>query len=1172
MPDVQAAPGLRGSAAQPWNLSPSRADEGSLGMATTRRTDAAGTRDAPDDLRVWLLGGFRVRVGSRDIDPAAWRLRKARSLVKLLALSPGGRLHREQVLEFLWPHLDPDAASNNFRKTLHVVRRTLDPAAAGDSARYCRVHDDIVSLAAPGAVWIDVDAFTAAATAARKGGEPAAYRAALELYAGDLLPEDQYEEWSSGRRESLHQDWLRLLSDLAALYESQRDEARAIETLQLLVSRDAGREDAHRSLMRLYALTGQRPQALRQYQLLKESLSREFEAEPDEASRRLHEDIQAGRFPQPGSPAVKPARPAVDFRATGRTNLPLQLTSFVGRARELAELRNSMTDGRQLTLTGAGGVGKTRLALEVAARLLQDFPDGVWLADLSVVADPALVPQAVAGVVSVREEAGRPASAALGDYFLAKHALLVLDNCEHVAAASAQLAEDLLRRCPDLHVLATSREVLGMQGELVHRVSSLSAPDTRRPCPIEELRAFEAVRLFVERAALSRPGFELTEENAPMVGQICAHLDGIPLAIELAAARLKSLPVDAIAARLDSRFRLLSGGTRTALSRHQTLRAAMQWSYDLLSEPERALLRALSVFAGGFTLDAAQVLGASDRVDEMDVLELLGRLVDKSMVQLEQAGGSARYRLLETVRDFVRVKLVEAGEADAARRRHAAFFLAFAERAEPELRGPRQASWLDRLEAEHDNFWAALEWSLGQPVDGTGLRLAAALAGYWHGRGYLTEGREWLERALRPHREGSPAYTKVLEGAARLAFAQDDFTRAVAIMDKAVPLARASGDTHALMLFLARLGHAVWHLGDRVRGAALCAESQALSRSTAPGWATAVALAEVATVAQHEGARDRAIPLLEESLAVFRAAGDSAGIAQCLQWLGVDAANQGDYAKAAALMHEALELQRHLGRKPAVATSLVRLGRIALLRGQTREAVRLLEAGTALSEELGKTSDAPYNRKSSLGLALLAVGEVDRAAVLFTESLTVPAEGGPRANAAYQAGVADSLLGRGIVARYRGDGPRARESLEEALAAFRAARDEDGTSAAHYHLGLAWADDLTRSAALLRSSLASRQTRGDRLGAADCLEALAFTAQARGALAQAAGLLGLAETLRKDSGASRWAADQARYERDSAALRAAMGEEAFAAACAAGAALEPAEAERLFVPEDAGVK
>ncbi len=800
----------------------------------------------------------------------------------------------------------------------------------------------------------------------------------------------------------------------------------------MLVSRDSGREEAHRSLMRLYALSGQRQQALRQYQVLREALSREFEAEPDAASRRLFEEIQAGHFPQPESQGLKLTRPPVDLRSTGRTNLPLQLTTFIGRAREVAELHDRLLDRRQMTLTGAAGVGKTRLALEVAARALQDFPDGVWLADLSALADAALVPQAVAAVLSVGEEPGRSLSTAVGDYFLAKHAVLVLDNCEHVAGACAQLAEYLLRRCPDLHVLATSREILGMQGELVQRVSPLSTPDLRRLPLTAELNQYEAVRLFVDRAGLSQRGFDLTDDNAPQIAGICAHLDGIPLAIELAAARLKALPVEAIAARLDRRFRLLTGGTRTALSRHQTLRAAMDWSYDLLAESERALLRRLSVFAGGFGLEAAQAVGAGEQTDEMDVLELLGYLVDKSMVLLEKHGGVVRYRLLETVRDYARAKLVEAGEADAARRQHGSFFLRLVEDAEPELRAAHQVAWLDRLEVEHDNLRAALEWFLGLESGEAGSRMAVALAGYWHGRGYLSEGREWLERALKHGARDAPRFGMVLIGAARLAFAQDDFERAATLMEEAVPLARSARDPQAVMLSLAWLGHATWHQGDRPRGVAFCEESLGLCRTGAGDtWATAMALAEVATVVLHEGDPARAVPLHEESLALFRKAGDSAGIAQCLHHLGVQATNQGDYARAASLMEEALGLQRQLGRKPAVATSMGRLGRIALLRGEYREAVSLLEAGIALADELGKTWDAAY-RKCTLGLALLALGEVPRAGALLEESLAVQKRIGD------QSGVAESLLGLAVVARCQGDFGRARPLLEESLAPLRA--------------------------------------------------------------------------------------------------------------------------------------
>jgi predicted ATPase/DNA-binding SARP family transcriptional activator len=1044
------------------------------------------------ELRLWLLGGFRVRLGPREIEPGAWRLRKARSLVKLLALSPGHRLHREQILEFFWSHLDPGAAANNLRKILYIARRVLASGGGPHPAPYLAVQDDVVILAPTGAAWIDVDAFDLAVGDARRRGDAAAYQAALDLYTGDLLPEDQYESWAAGRREALQQAYLSLLSDLASLYESQGDEARAIHTLVALVSRDPGREEAHRSLMRLYAAAGQRQQALRQYQTLRESLRREFDAEPDEASRRLYDDVLAGRFPQPESRGLTLRRPPLDLRSTGRTNLPLPLTSFVGRAAEIAALRDRILNHRQLTLTGPGGVGKTRLALEVAARVLQEFPDGVWLADLSALADPALVPQAVCSVLSIREDGGRSLAAAVGDYFLARHALLLLDNCEHVAAACARLTEDVLRRCSDLHVLATSREVLGLHGEAVYRLSPLSVPDVRHPPAAGDLMTYEGVRLFVDRAGLSRPGFGLTEENAPLVARICGHLDGIPLAIELAAARLKALPVEAIAARLDRRLRLLTGGTRTALSRHQTLRAALDWSYDLLSEPERALLRRLCVFAGGFTLDAAQAVGAGEGADDMDVLQVLGSLVDKSMIVLEHQEGAARYRLLETMREYVRAKLVEGGEADAAWRAHAEWFLRLAVAAEPELRGANQAAWLDRLEAEHDNLRTALGWWLSQEDDDAGPHMAAALSGYWHARGYLSEGREWLARARGRGGPAIPSYQMVLTGAAQLAFAQDDFEQAAALMEEAVRLARAGGDSQALMLSLAWAGHATWHRDDRARARALCEESEALRPSVGGTWAAAAALAEIATVALHEGDAARGVPLLEDSLRLFRRAGDSAGIAQCLYQLGVQASDQEDYPRAAALMEEALGLQRQLGRKPAVAASLGRLGRIALLRGQYREAVSLLEAGAALAAELGKTWDAAY-RKGSLGLAVLALGDIPRAAALFEESLAVHKSAGDKA------GMGESLLGLGIVARCRGEWTRARGWLEESLALLRES-GSPAAAAALCHLGLVASaeGDADRAMALLRESFAERRARADPPGMAESLDAIARVARAGG--------------------------------------------------------------------------
>ena len=972
-------------------------------------------------LRVWILGGFRASSGAREIPAAAWPLRKSRTLVKLLALTPGHRLHREQVTEWLWPDLEPTAAANNLRKAMHVARRVLEADAPAPVPRALSLQDDVIMVPRD-AMWIDADAFERAVIDARADNQIDGYQAALALYGGALLPEDRYEEWSVSRRDALQQEYLALLSDLAGLYEAERAYGQAIETLQLLLVADAGREEAHRGLMRLYAATGQRLHALRQYQLLREALTREFDAAPDAASQQLYEDVVAGAVPLAAPAPDAGPRPAADRPARGRTNLPLALTSFVGRTRELAEVRERLAANRQLTLVGAGGVGKTRLALEAAAGAQPEFPDGVWLVDLSVLPEASLIPQAVASVLNLREETTRSLVTALGDYLLTKRALLLLDNCEHLASGCVQFAEALLRRCPDLRILATSREVLGVAGEAVYRVSSLSVPAARQAGRAEPLLQYEGIRLFLERAALSQPGFALTPENASMVAAICTHLDGIPLALELAAARLKALPVEVIAARLNDRFRLLTGGTRTAMSRHQTLLAAMDWSYDLLPDTERALLRHLSVFAGGFTLEAAQAVGAGDALDEVDVLNVLAQLVDKSMVLMEPP----RYRLLETVRQYIQTKLLESGEAVVVRRRHGAFFGRLADEAAPALRGPDQAAWLDRLENEHDNLRAALEWSLGQPADEAGVQMAAALSGYWHGRGYLSEGREWLARALRSERADPVVRMRVLIAAGRLAFAQDDFDHAAAVMEQAVPIARAQHDQEALMLSLAWLGHATWHHGQHARGVAICEESGSLRGSVTDPWTSAVALAEIATVALHEGDPGEAARLLEESLTCFRRVGDTAGIAQCLYQLGILATNQAAYARADVLMEEALGLQRQLGRKPAVAASLGRLGRIALMRGQHERAAGLLEAGIALADELGKKWDAAY-RTCGLGLVALARGEMSRAAALFEESLTV------QQAIEDTSGIAESLAGLGTLARYRGEHARAKPLLEESL-------------------------------------------------------------------------------------------------------------------------------------------
>ena len=436
-------------------------------------------------------------------------------------------------------------------------------------------------------------------------------------------------------------------------------------------------------------------------------------------SRGAREDETGQLVEFPGSHAAS--------RDTPTHNLPLQLTSFVGREREISEVEKLMTDHRLITLTGAGGSGKTRLAVALAAQMADRFEDGVWWVELAPLSDPRLVPQSVASVLRVQEPPGRSLTEAIADDLEDLEILLVLDNCEHLVPACAELANALLHACPGLRIVATSREALGVGGEVAWPVPPLSSPDPGNLPSTGELADIEAVRLFVERARYSVPDFALAAENAPSVGQICSRLDGIPLAIELAAARMGTLSVEQISGRLEHSLGLLSGRDRTAPERQRTLRGALDWSYELLEEEERELFGRLSVFAGGFTLEAAEAVCAGEGVESEHVLDLLSRLVEKSLVVVTERGGEGRYRLLEKVRQYASEKLEEAGGAERTRERHARYYLALAEEAEPELLGARQEAWLGRLEAEHDNLRAVLQRALESGEADLGLGVAGVL-------------------------------------------------------------------------------------------------------------------------------------------------------------------------------------------------------------------------------------------------------------------------------------------------------------------------------------------------------------------------------------------------------------------------------------------------------------
>lgn len=665
-------------------------------------------------------------------------------------------------------------------------------------------------------------------------------------------------------------------------------------------------------------------------------------------------------------------------------NLPVQLTSFVGREHEMEEVKNLLKTTHLLTLLGTGGAGKTRLALQVAAECLDSFPDGVWLVELAPITDPAIVPQTVAATLGLREP-GRAVTESLVDFLRPRSLMLVLDNCEHVLTASAELCSLLLRHCPSLRVLATSRETLGIMGEVSYRVPTLSLPDPHHIPSPESMNQYAAIRLFVERATLYQPGFTATKGNLSAIAEICRRLDGIPLAIELAAARVKVLSVHQIAERLADRFRLLTGGAQAGLPHHQTLRAAMHWSFDLLPEEERALFRRLSVFVGGFTLEAAEGVCAGDGIDALDVLDLLTRLVDKSLVIVEDGGGGqARYRLLETVRQYGLDRLVESGEAEAFRGKHRDFYLRLAERAEPELHGSEQKTWLDRLDAEHDNFRASLEWSRaeGHGIE-AGLRLAGALWWFWEVRGYWTEGRQWLKDFL-SHAEGASAAARVkaLNAAGGLAMRQGDFARAVSLAEESLILSRQLGDKRAAASCLVIIGVQACRLEDYKRAEALGGESLTLSQEAGDNWGTAWAQYILALVARAERDYDKAQALLEKTLVQMRALGHPWGIAQTLGGLGLLARDQGQIETAIPFLEESLALFRQLGDMSFVAYIGLNLGSIASGLGDYQRAGALYRGSLNLRRDL-QDRRGIVTCLAALGCVSAGLEQFERAARLF---------------------------------------------------------------------------------------------------------------------------------------------------------------------------------------------
>ena len=956
-----------------------------------------------------LLGGFAAAVDGVPVAESAWRLKKARELVKLLALAPSHRLLREQAMDLLWGDREPSAASNNLNQAVYVARRALLTGAI-------EVRGDVLVLTAD----VDVERFVQATADAREIRTTGAYRAALSLYAGELLPENRYDDWAVERRE-----------DLAEL---------AAELSEELATLDAD-----------------------------------------------------------GGDRLRP--------------LPAQASSFVGRERELAELKALLRGTRLLTLVGTGGAGKTRLALELARGEVNSYPggpvgsyaDGAGLVELADITDATLVPGAVAAALDVRALSGQNLIDVVAEFLAPRSFLLLVDNCEHLLAASATVVDALLRSAPRLTIVATSREPLRVPGEVVFRVPSLRVPDPERAVEVNELIRYEAVRLFVDRAAAAAPQFTLDEHNGADVARICLRLDGLPLALELAAGRLAALGPATIAARLDDRFRVLRTGSHVSPTRQHTLAATLDWSHDLLGSDERTLFRRLAVFAGGFDLETVEQVCSGGELDAVAIADVLGRLVEKSLVATD-AGSSRerRYRLLETVRLYARERLGETGETREFADRHAVWALALAE-------AQRGAPRLDRDAA---NLRAALG-TLIEDAPTDALRLCVALAPFWLRRIDLDEAESRFNQALAAAPEHTVLRAQALSAAAAIDFRSGALARSRARMEESYALASEIGDTReewrALQflgefglasdaagvarpwleraLDLARrerfsaeeaicvhsLGVVHWIQGDlaladahmarsielfdalgdsaqRIPSPANIAEIRLDQPGSRPGLrvvfedtlqpfvevtrdaAAGYALANRANIARVRGDLVRARELLDESAARFAMSDDVAGKAAVLVRRAYLKFAEHDLPAARTLLHDALDVRRGRGDRRGVGLALAGLGFIETTAGEYRSAERYLAEACDIFRRAGDRWGLASSLWRAADLAF-AQERLDEAEAALEEARWVlEATGRER-------WIANTLAGLAEVSLLRGDADRARALLIEARERY-AVRDD----------------------------------------------------------------------------------------------------------------------------------
>ena len=923
-------------------------------------------------LEVRLLGRFEV---SRNGKAVAIASRPAQSLFAYLILHAGTSHRREKLAGMLWPDSLEETARDNLRHSLWRIRKAL---ASQPKVEYLLADDLTISFNASAEYWLD-------ATALEKVSESASADeliTVLSAYDGELLP-GFYDEWVMLEREHLYSIFEHKMARLMSLLQEEKRWLDILDWGERWIKLGQKPEPAYRALMSAHAAKGDMSKVAATYERCVKSL-KEFGMEPSEQTKELYEDLKSGKeSPKTVSIMAKPVMKEIS------SSIPIPLTSFIGREKELKEIARLLSSSRLVTLTGPGGVGKTRLAIQTAHDSIKKFKDGVVWVGLVGLSDENLIPQEIAQSLNIREISNEPLIETLKTYLKSKDVLLVIDNCEHLIRACAQYAEQLLTMCPKLKILATSIESLGLFNEHTWQVPSLPLPELQESLSLKELQEFASIELFNERARNAKSGFALDERNASSVAQICQRLDGIPLAIELAAARIKVLSVDEIAARLDDRFSLLTAGSRTAIPRHQTLRATIDWSYDLLTEPERILLRRLSVFAGGFTLEAAEAV-CSQAMKRSDILDLLGRLVDKSLVIVEAdvEVSETRYRLLETIRQYALEKLVEVGEASSIRDRHLDFYLRLAEKSEPHIFGYESVIWINRLDKELDNIRAAIEWSTSSGNAPAALRMAGSLVYFWFAHGLAgTEWHDRVQQALsRPEgQERTLARAKALNGIGFMYWADIYPIHRRPELEEALSIGRELGDRWNIATALRNLGLLENIQGNYREARSFLEQSLTIWRdlglegTMGSAW-TLIFLGDVAL--NHEEA-EWAHSLYKEAIDILRAIGDMNFLAYSLRRLGQLAWREGDYERAILLCRESLNLNRQVHDPRGIIACLAGFAAIAVAQGKLERAAKLMAvvetqlSSADIRRHGGVVGQQHFLAVDAIGIRLLYIDNVE---------------------------------------------------------------------------------------------------------------------------------------------------------------------------------------------------